>query len=127
MGDDDTRYLFLTDMLRMMNACFCFFFIPFVVLALLSRSLTVIIPIRGHIAGPPPASPLRYVPSFLSREEISIFFPRRLASNCAYPRQQLIFVFAFPQINTKSHHGGNRTQETTLRYEVLLVAFEGSH
>ena len=44
--------------------------------------------IRGHIAaGPSPPSPLRYnTPSFLSREEFSIFFPRRLASNCAYPR-----------------------------------------
>ena len=61
-----------------------FFFIPFIILALLSRSLPVVSQIRGHIAGPPPLSPLRYVPSFLSREEVSIFFPRRLASNCTY-------------------------------------------
>ena len=44
--------------------------------------------VRGRTAGPLPSQP-RYVPSFflfLSREELSIFFPRRLASNCAYPR-----------------------------------------
>ena len=57
------------------------FFIPFVILAPLSRSLSVVTQIRGHIAGPPPPSPLRHVPLFLSREEASIFFPRRLASN----------------------------------------------
>ena len=32
----------------------------------------------------PPPSPLRSVPSWLSLEELSSFFPRRLASNCAY-------------------------------------------
>ena len=51
------------------------FFIPFVILALLSPSLPVPTQIRGHIAGPPPPSPLRYVPSFLSREECSMFLP----------------------------------------------------
>ena len=30
-----------------------------------------------------PPSPLRYAPSFLSREDSSYFFPRRLASNCS--------------------------------------------
>ena len=59
----------------------CLFFITSIILALLSRSLPVVTQIRGDIAGPPPPSPLRYVPSFLSREELSIFFPRRLASN----------------------------------------------
>ena len=63
------------------------FFVPFVILALLSSpSLPVVVQIRGRIAGPPPPSLLRYVPSVLSREYCSIFFPRRLASNCAYPR-----------------------------------------
>ena len=37
--------------------------------------------------------------AFLSREESSFFFPRRLASNCAYPRKALsavdpFFIFA---------------------------------
>ena len=40
---------------------FFFFFIPFITLALLSPSLPVVTQIRGHIAGPPPPSPLRYV------------------------------------------------------------------
>ena len=43
--------------------------------------------IRGHMAAfpPPPAappSPLRFVPSFLSPEYFSHFFPRRLAPYC---------------------------------------------
>ena len=42
--------------------------------------------IRRHYAGSFPHSSLRHAPSFLSREDFSIFFPRRLASNCAYPR-----------------------------------------
>ena len=84
-----------------------FFFIPFVILAPLSRSLPAVTQIRGHIASPPP-SPLRHVPSFLSREEVGIFFPRRLASNCTYPSvgrsQQLIPIFVqfcrFSQISS---------------------------
>ena len=36
-------------------------FIPFVILALLSRSLTVVTQILGHKAGPSPPSPQRYV------------------------------------------------------------------
>ena len=39
---------------------FFFFFIPFIFLVLLSRSLPVVAQTRGHIAGPPLASPLRY-------------------------------------------------------------------
>ena len=44
--------------------------------------------------------PLRYVPSFLSREWFSSFFPRRLASNCTYAHvawrsQQLVDPFFF--------------------------------
>ena len=66
---------------------FFLFSVPFLILALLSSpSLPVVTQIRGHIAGPPPPSPLRCVPSFLSREEFSIVFPCRLASNCTYPR-----------------------------------------
>ena len=56
--------------------------IPFSILALLSRSLLVVTQIRGHLASPPPPSPLRCAPSCLSWEYFSIFFPRRLASNC---------------------------------------------
>ena len=69
-----------------------FFFIPFTILALLAHSLPVVTKIRGHIAGSSLLSPPHYgitTPSFLlflSREELSIFFPHRLASNCAYPR-----------------------------------------
>ena len=39
----------------------------------------------GVTAGSSPPSPLWYALSFLSREEFSTFFPRRLASDCAYP------------------------------------------
>ena len=55
----------------------------------------------GSHSGPSSPSPLRYVSSFLSREEFSIFFPRRLASNCAFVphaarrSQQLIRFFFF--------------------------------
>ena len=82
-----------------------FFFIP-LILVPLSRSLPVVTQIRGHIAGLPPPSPLRHVPSYLSREEVSIFFPRRLASNCTYPRCWALsavdpfFVFALLQIKS---------------------------
>ena len=41
---------------------------PFIILALLSPSLPVVTQTRGDIAGPPLPSPLRYVPSFSSRE-----------------------------------------------------------
>ena len=49
-----------------------FFFILFIFLALLSRSLPVVTQIRGHIAGPRLPSPLRYVRSFY-RENNSAF------------------------------------------------------
>ena len=98
---------------------FCFFcFIPFIILALLSPSLPVAAQIRGHIAGPTPPSPPRYVPSFFSPDEFSILFPRRLASNRTYPRCQtrsaisLVIPF-FDCIfgnKVKSHRGGNRTR-----------------
>ena len=43
-------------------------------------------------------------------QEFSASFPRRLTSNCAYPRQALSAVdpFVFLQINPKSHPGGIR-------------------
>ena len=61
------------------------FFIACIILELLSRYFPVVTQIRGHIAGPPPPFSLRHVLSFSSRE-VSIFFPRRLVSNCTYPR-----------------------------------------
>ena len=95
-----------------------FFPIPLIILAPLSRSLPVVTQIRGHIAGPPPPSPLRHVPSFLSREEFSIFFPRvdsrRIVPTYAARRSQQLNPFFFHSANkVKSHHGGNRTQEQT--------------
>ena len=50
--------------------------IPFIVLALvLSRSLPVASEIRGHTAGPPLPSPLRYVPSYLITRRTQHFLP----------------------------------------------------
>ena len=56
------------------TATFFFFasFIPFIILAQLSPSLPVVTQMRGHTAGPPPSSPPRFVPAFLSREDLSI-------------------------------------------------------
>ena len=52
----------------------------------LSFPTIVVTQIWGNMAGAPPSSLLRFVPRFLSRADISPFFPRRLAPNCAYPR-----------------------------------------
>ena len=90
-----------------------------------SLSLLVVNQTRGHIAGSyPPLPTTVHALHFLSREDFSSFFPRRLASNCAYPRQALSAVdpFLFMQIKSKFHHGGIRTHGPT-----LLVAFEGYH
>ena len=94
-------------------------------------SLPVVTQIGGHIAGPPPPSPLLpYAPSFLSREEVRIFFPGRFASNCTYLytrtllgalSSRSIFFFIFAN-NVKSHHDENRTQKPTL----LVLVFEGN-
>ena len=43
-------------------------------IALFSRSLPVVAQIRGHIVGPPPPSPLRYVSSLFAREEYYMTF-----------------------------------------------------
>ena len=74
-------------------------------------------------SSPPLPTTVRALRSY--REKVSAaFFPRRLSSNCAYPRYALsavhpsFFVFG---INSKSHHGGIRTHGPT------LVAFEGYH
>ena len=106
--------------------CNFFFFIPSIILAPLSRSLPVVTQIQGHIAGPPPPSPLRHVPSFLSREEVSIFFPRRLASNCTYSRCWALsavgpfFFVAFLQIKSNIITVGIKLKE-----KQTLAVFEG--
>ena len=78
---------------RESNSDFLFYFIfPSPLLSshfCLSPSI-VVTQTRGHKAGSSPPSPLRCVPSFLKREEFSTFFPRRPASNCAYPRYRAL-------------------------------------
>ena len=67
---------------------FFFFFHPMhFIFALLFSLPLVVTQIRGHIAGssPPLPTTVRAL-HFLSRFYFSSFFPRRLASNCAYPR-----------------------------------------
>ena len=61
------------------------FFSSQVLSSLRSRSVPKITQIWGHTEGPSPPSPLRHVPSFLSREKFSTFSPRRLASICSLP------------------------------------------
>ena len=51
-----------------------FFSIPFIILALLSPSLPVVTQIRS-LAGPPPPSPPRYVPSFFIARRTQHFLP----------------------------------------------------
>ena len=56
-----------------------FFFIPSIILALPSPSLPVVVlivpQIQGHIAGPPPPSPLRYVSSVFIARRVQYFLP----------------------------------------------------
>ena len=65
-------------------SCFCS--IPFIMFALLfslppSRNSDP----RSHRGLFSPPTHYGWCPAFLSREDFSSFFPRRLASNCAYP------------------------------------------
>ena len=68
--------------------------------------------------------------TFLSPGGFSPFFPRRLASNCAYPRYEPLSAadpsFFFLQIVSRSHHSVIRTPGPTLLI-ALMVAFEGIH
>ena len=53
--------------------------------------------------------------AFLSREDFSSFFPRRLASNWLLTharRSQQLILFSFLQINSKSRHGGDSNSRT---------------
>ena len=67
---------------------FYFKYIQFTILALLfSLPRQVVTQTRVHIEGFSPPSPIRFVPcTFIAERRLSSFFPRRLASNCAYPR-----------------------------------------
>ena len=103
---------------------FFFFSIPFVIFALLFS----LHPSRNSDPGSNSklfSPPTHYGSclAFLSREDFSSFFPRRLASDCAYPRYALSVVdpFLLSQIKSESRHGGIRTHGST------LVAFEGYH
>ena len=70
----------------------------------------------------------RYFPRMYSDESFtalfSSFFPRGLASNCAYPRWALSATVDnfFLQINSKSHHGGIRPPGPT-RFIVYGIAY----
>ena len=76
-------------LLGLQGCFFLFLLIPSIAFALsllLAPSLLIdVTQTWGHIAGPPPPSPLRYAPSFFLRQDFSTFFPRSLESNCAYP------------------------------------------
>ena len=64
------------------------FFIPFIILALLSLpSLPLVAQIRGRIAGPPPPSSPRHAPSFFIARKTQHFLPSSTRVElCAYPR-----------------------------------------
>ena len=117
-----TFYLLVVIIIYLCNIYF--FFIPFIIPAPLSRSLPVVTQIRGHIAGPPPPSPLRHVLSFLPRRESSIFFPGRLASNqptlLGALSSSSLFFFAFLQIKSNLIVVG-----VELKDNQTLVVFEG--
>ena len=50
--------------------------------------------LRGHIAGPPPPPPRCGTRlHFSSREELSIFFPRRLASSCIHDPGHVLVIY----------------------------------
>ena len=120
-------------------------FIPYVILAILSRSPPVVTQIRGHIAGPPPSSPLptlRYVPSlFLSREENSAFSSllvdsRRIVPTHAARRSQQLILLFFSFLSFFFRVFANKYCVKILTTAVgidcnqgptLLVVFEGNH
>ena len=86
-----TSFTHVFPSLMRLGGCFFFWFsshLPGIVFALLLQLSTL----RNSDPGShsrhfsPPPSPLRWTPSFLSREELSTFCPRRLAPNRAYTR-----------------------------------------
>lgn len=79
-----------------------FFPIPSIIFALLPAALSLFVTqTGGHIAGNRPPSPLRCLPSFLSREKFTFSFPRRLASNCAYTRYIPVGAFCSQCLHNK--------------------------
>ena len=74
---------------------FCFSLVPSTIFALLLLPCPSLVatPMPSYKAGSSPPSPLRYAPSFVSREGYSIFFPRRLAS-LWYPRYKALSAVA---------------------------------
>ena len=85
-----------------------------------SLSPLVVIQIRGHIVGSSPPSLIWFVPCFFIARNFSSFFPRRLASNCAYPRyrrfQQLIlFYFANKLKIPPRRDSKSRTNASSIR------------
>ena len=115
-----------------------FVFIPVIVLALVFS----LPPINSRNSDPESHSRLFSPPThcgsclaFLKREDFSSFFPRRLASNCAYPRPRTLSAvdpFVFLQINSKSRHGGVQTKSRhggirTHGSTLFIIAFEGCH
>ena len=98
-----------------------FFFRPHVLSSpFFSLSLLVVSQILGHIAGSSPPPHYGSCLAFLSREDFSPFFPRRLASNCAYPRWALSAVdpFFFSANNFKMsprRDSNSRTNTSSVR------------
>ena len=110
---------------------FLIIFMPIHILALVSHSLPVVTQIRGHIAGSPSPSPLRYVPSFLSREEFSAFSSlvdsRRIVPiHAARRSQQLILVFFCTFTNkvkiSPRWESDSRTNASSIRGQPLFFS-----
>ena len=65
--------------------------------------------------------------AFLSREDFSSFSPRRLASNCAYPQQLIIFSFFFGnKLKISPRRDSNSWANTSsIRWLPLLIVHRG--
>ena len=88
-------------------------------------SFQLVTQIRGRTAGSATPFPLRYVASFWSREDFRLFFPRRLASNCAYPRckalptvESILFLFLQLKSNVRPTWASNPGLKTQEEFEV---------
>ena len=104
---------------------FCFFFHPIYYLRPSVLSLLVVTQIRGHIAGCSSPLPTTVRALHFYHEKISgpsLVDSRRVVLTHARRSQQLVLFSFFLQMNSKSRHGGIRTNGPT-----LVVAFEGYH
>ena len=87
----------------------------------------VVTQIRGHIAGSSPLSTAVRALHFFSRQDFSSFFPRQLASNCAYQRSALSAVdfFSFFLANkfksSPRRDSNSRTNASSIRGLPLLI------